>query len=569
MNVLQSILCAVGVAVLAGCSERSKPAETKPAAEKPKPSRSAPALSQEEPPEPSEPVYLEEARALMRTDAARAFDLLGRYKEAPAVERMLSLLVSKELVLPQDEKRRASRTSDQLRQRIVRKLSTWDEFRDLVKPGLLTFLKEFEASEPYAAISALKELNEWEVQGDGALYGKLLLASFGEPLSDNLGLAVALQKRVLEALPLLHSPELSGDLLRFLQHEQQLERRLGRRVSPVLQYLARFPDPDGLAVLTPYLHSSTYLYRPASMAIGAIGTPEALQALHERLNEYGWDRNHSRAFMAGLMRSTDPRARTVPRETLLGKSTASFARVDAAKAMAESLTPPEWMMIQSIDDQPHPMIRSYYLAAFARVAEHAEARSWMNQYAHTAAIANEHAVAHAVFQALGDARGIKQSASAKQERLQRLLDETPPYQLLGATRELATELYPDAEVRRLSHHATAGPTLWTFDQGVHLVVAAEGIRASGNKGQGPYKRIALSEKYPHAVLGMKVGDPPLVAWQQLGPLEPSNAYATLHFSLTVEGQPPMILQVRLSSRADCIKGFEVPDGSIAPRAVAS
>ncbi len=413
-----------------------------------------------------------------------------------------------ELLLPMLEK---PHHPSNFRRDAVRALAKWPDRHERIGEAFAKLLPDGTVEECPAIAQALAG---WGLTAHAPVLARMLIKGrpagfrvhpFIEPLRR---LATpALVPILLEALPV--------DAARGLKisgtdgHYDTVQRAL-----PVIDLLGDIGDARAVPSLVEYLNIDAYnhTWRPASVALGKIGSEEGIVAIEKRLAQPGLNEESRRDVLAGLWHSHHARGRAALERALAGDDL--WDRVGAAEGLAATARAGDEALVLGILASPDPRLRQRVVPALPRLLP--GGRSALEQGADRAQQERRFRTALVLAEALGDAGRRDAAAKALEGKRSAIFGEPRLDRWLGKTRADVLAKYPDARPQaHVKRQETSTQIIWT-DWGSTFDVPDRLAFWGGRDAQGPFVGVGALPKCADPVFGVRVGDPAEVAWELHG-----------------------------------------------------
>lgn len=433
------------------------------------------------------------ARDLMTQGAGYSDMALGALKgaqDAEALDFLLSLLE-----IPP--------TTSDPSPKIIKALGEWKTDHDRIAEALVT---QFPVFSHQGKTEAIRVLSEWDMKRHSPELFRAIFASKDFRLHD----------RLVEPLMKIITPECNPILLANLE----TLRRNSEGASLLLLLLNENPDPAAMPQLLEHLNNqaSFSMWRPASVALGRLGTEEAIAAIEAKLQEHGAsNEDHARMFRAGLHRTHHPRGRAVLAESL--KSQDVWTRADAADGLAETARAEDAPLVATALADPHPQIRLRTLPAVPRLLP--DARTSVEAMYDAAVQAGRHRTALSIAESLGDKDRIARATEGLKLLRQTMMQEPRLDQWFGKRKDDLKKEFPDGELKYGSLELiTFGPGGSRSSRSWYFVSKSAGLRMSTRGfGDTPCDDVSVFEGYSKPAYGIRLGDSADTAWEILGGIE--------------------------------------------------
>jgi len=524
-------ICAFLCVLVLGCSKRDDQAG---GADRKEGSKPGPIVSSA----PVQRDVVADARKLVAEGQThRVVETLGDNQSAEALEMLLALLD-----LPDSQV--------QTRVKAIRALGQWRTERERIGQEFVTRLPTRGTQEASLLLVAVAQ---WGLKQHAPALAQLLATTkdrgLWQPLSDALCKIATPECSpiLLGALSINVAQDMqysrSKDARRFLTSKEHYE--VLKRAIEIMPVLAAIGDPGAVPVLIEYLKVDIYnhTWRPASIALGRIGTEEAIAAIEKQMDERGRSPETRELFLAGLMRSTHSRGRT-SLSAALADADPSLRR-EAVVALVETARPADSGLVTSALENADPVVVQYALQAAPRLLP--EGRSTLEQAFDRASGSGSHRTALGIAQALADSRRTASAQSGLDRLRQSIWSEPRLDAWFGKTQKEVLAKFSDAKLQRHVRRQEAPTMIVTTDWGSTFDVPGKLSFWGGKEASGPFMGVEAREKYDQPVYGIRVGDPALLVWQIHGESERDPISTDLVYLVAAPNGPKVRLRYKCPS----------------------
>ncbi|MBI4026104.1 MAG: HEAT repeat domain-containing protein [Verrucomicrobia bacterium] len=444
------------------------------------------------------PTPVAAAHSLLANGAGNAESALSVLKDTQnedALELLLSIL-------------EYPNTGNDVAPKAVKSLSAWKTDHEKIAEALIA---EFPAVSSQAKDEICRALCAWDMKAFSPELARMILDSkdFG------------FNGRIAEQFKRIITPECAPALLAALPSPAKLPT--GRNdAAEIIGLLGETRDSKATPQLIEHLNNrqSFALWRPASVALGKIGTEEAVAAIENRMQEIGrTNLEQRRMFLDGLHRSHHPHGRAALSESLAGNDT--WDRADAADALVETATVEDAQIVAAVMQHAHPQMRLRVSPALLRLLPDAQAAV---EAMYDAAIQSRRfRTALSIAQALNDKPRTAHAQDGLQQICQSMMQEPRLDRWFGRKKEDVLAKYPDAKIQRHVRTATTPTQIIQTDWGSTLDAPDRFSFWGGHEAAGPFVGVATLDKCDQPVYGVRLGDAGDLAWEILGGIQQSAA----------------------------------------------
>ncbi len=386
----------------------------------------------------------------------------------------------------------------------IKALGAWKTDHDRIAEALVARVPELTGG---GIMETCRVLAAWNIRQHSPELIRGILESKKCTLNEPL---VSLLRKII-------TPECSTVLIAALPSPSELGRFPGgpQNAMWIFELLDECPDAAATPKLLEHLNDtqSSLMCRPASVALGRIGTEEAVAAIEKRLLGQASNEEFAREIRAGLHRSHHPRGRAVLAESLQSKDV--WTRADAADGLAETATAEDAALVSSVLSNPYPQMRLRVFSALPRLLP--DGRSAVEQMYDGAIQANRFRTALKIAEALSDKDRISKATAGLDGLRQSVLQEPRLDQWFGKRQDELKKEFADGEVKEgslglisIGVGGSSTSRMW------NLTTKSGHLKFGAGTFGGACDGVAVLEGYEHGAYGAHLGDPGDATWEILG-----------------------------------------------------